>query len=54
MPWRGLEPPRLSAQDFESRVSTISPPRLFNSLYEILMKIKSYNISILESPIKLY
>jgi hypothetical protein len=28
LPWRGIEPPRLLARDFESRVSTISPPRL--------------------------
>lgn len=27
MPWRGFEPPRFYAQDFESYVSTISPPR---------------------------
>ena len=31
MPWRGLEPPRSLARDFESRVSTISPPRHFES-----------------------
>ena len=31
MPWRGLEPPRSLARDFESRVSTISPPRHLES-----------------------
>lgn len=31
MPWRGLEPPRSSARDFESRVSTISPSRHLES-----------------------
>ena len=31
MPWRGLEPPRSLARDFESRVSTISPSRHLES-----------------------
>ena len=33
MPWRGIEPPRFLARDFESRVSTISPPRLDHKFY---------------------
>ncbi len=36
MPWRGLEPPRFVAQDFESRVSTISPPKLF--IFQLYIK----------------
>ncbi len=36
MPRRGLEPPRFVAQDFESRVSTISPPRLF--IFQLYIK----------------
>ena len=38
MPWRGLEPPRSLARDFESRVSTISPSRhLSNESYSMDM-----------------
>ena len=36
MPRKGLEPPRFVAQDFESRVSTISPPRLF--IFQLYIK----------------
>ncbi len=36
MPRRGLEPPRFVAQDFESSVSTISPPRLF--IFQLYIK----------------
>ena len=49
--WRGLEPPRFSAIDFESIVSTISPPKLylvfiqyiFSSEIERILKLKSSN-----------
>ena len=34
MPWRGLEPPHHKVVNFESTVSTISPPRLFISRAE--------------------
>lgn len=45
MPWRGLEPPRSLARDFESRVSTISPSRHLSIKWIVFHEYDTYLMS---------